>query len=191
MRQKSTRQANTTRLLEESRAAGGAPEAALEEVVYNELRRMARSRLARERRHHTFQSTDLVHEAFLRLVDQRAGWHNRSHFYAIAARCMRRVVIDRARRRRASKRPQLDAGVDFEQIDVSRSTGIESLLAMDEALTSLERESPRQVQIAELRLFSGFEVAEIADALGISEATVKRDWSAAKRRLRALLTEPA
>jgi RNA polymerase sigma factor (TIGR02999 family) len=179
-----TRKADVTRLLKEWRA--GRPEALdrLLPLVYDELRRMARIQLAREGRRHTLQATELVHEAFVKLVDQKAGWQNRLHFYGIAARCMRRILVDHARRKKAAKRPQDVAAVDLDNAVVGAASGIDTLLALDEALDRIAAQSPRQAQIAELKLFGGLEITEIAEVVGVSLATVKRDWSEAKELFR-------
>jgi RNA polymerase sigma-70 factor (ECF subfamily) len=158
-------------------------------VVYDELRRMARGQLARERRRHTFQPTDLVHEAFVRLVDQRASWQNRVHFFGIAATCMRRVLGDYARRRKAAKRPQVDKGVQVEDIDRGADPAIERIIAVDEAFERLSRESARSARVAELKLFGNLENSEIATLLDVSVATVKRDWQAARPILEDILVE--
>jgi RNA polymerase sigma factor (TIGR02999 family) len=159
-------------------------------VVYDELRRMARGQLARGDRRNTLQSTELVHEAFLRLVDQRADWQNRVHFYGIAATCMRRILVDHARRKRAAKRPQAGAAVDLDTSIVGASSSVETILAVDEALTRLAAIDPRQATIAELKFFAGLDVPEIAEVVGVAPATVKRDWSAAKDTLATLLGAP-
>lgn len=184
----STRQAEITRLLKDWRAGREDALDLLLPVVYSELRRMARRQLARERSRHTLQATELVHEAFLRLVDQKAGWQNRLHFYGIAARCMRRVLVDHARRKRAAKRPPPAGAIDLEHIDLGQNSGIENLLILDEVLNRLEAQSDRQAKIAELKVFGGLEIAEIAELVGVSEATVKRDWSHAKVALGAALS---
>jgi RNA polymerase sigma factor (TIGR02999 family) len=181
MADKPARKADVTGLLKEWRQ--GRPEA-LDEVVpivYDELRRMARIQLSRERRDATLQPTELVHEAFVRLMDQRAGWQNRLHFYGIAARCMRRILIDHARKKQAAKRPQAAAAIELEKADVGESSGIDTLLALNQALERLVSKSPRQAQIAELKIFAGLEISEIASVVGVSEATVKRDWADAKK----------
>ena len=157
------------------------------QIVYAELRRMARIQLSRERQRHTLQPTELVHEAFARLVDQRAGWQNRQHFYGIASRCMRRILVDHARMKKAGKRPPAAGAVDLEKADVGAPSGFDTLLALDQALDRLAEESPRHAQIAELKLFAGLEISEIADIVGVSAATVKRDWSATKTRLSEIL----
>jgi RNA polymerase sigma-70 factor (ECF subfamily) len=158
-------------------------------IVYDELRRVARVQLSRERRA-TLQPTELVHEAFVRLVDQRAGWQNRSHFFGIAAKCMRRILIDHARKKRAAKRPQTTGALELENLDVAVPSSIDALLAIDQALDQLAGRSPRQSQIAELKIFAGLEIPEIAEVIGVSEATVKRDWSEARKRLAHALKPP-
>ena len=181
MPEKPGHKSDVTRLLKEWREGRREALELLLPIVYDELRRMARIQLFRERQRHTLQATDLVHEAFVRLVDQRAGWQNRLHFYGIAARCMRRILVDHARKKSAAKRPPVAQAVDLDNADVSVSSSIDTLLAIDQALDHLAAQSPRQAQIAELKLFAGLEVAEIADVVGVSEATVKRDWSEARR----------
>jgi RNA polymerase sigma-70 factor (ECF subfamily) len=152
-------------------------------VVYTELRRLARRQLARERPDHTLEPAALANEAFLRIAGyQRVGWQDRAHFFAIAARIMRRILVDHARRRRARKRgasPTRVSSVDL--VVPARSVDIE---ALEEALTRLEALDPRQGQVVELRYFGGLSVAETAEALQISPATVKRNWSVAKLWLR-------
>jgi RNA polymerase sigma factor (TIGR02999 family) len=142
---------------------------------------MARVQLAREGPRHTVQATELVHEAFVRLVDQRADWQNRLHFFGIAAQCMRRILIDHARKKQAAKRPQAAAAVDLDQAQLGQPSGVETVIAIDEALQRIAKDSPRQAKVAELKLFGGLEISEIALAVGVSEATVKRDWVDAKK----------
>ncbi len=184
----SSRKAEVTRLLREWQQ--GRPEAIdhLLQIVYGELRRMARIQLSRERQRHTLQPTELIHEAFVRLVDQRAGWQNRQHFYGIASQCMRRILVDHARKKQAAKRPPEAGAIDLEKADVGAPSGFDTLLALDQALDRLAEESPRHAQIAELKLFAGLEISEIADIVGVSQATVKRNWSDTKKRLGELLT---
>jgi RNA polymerase sigma factor (TIGR02999 family) len=171
---------DVTRLLEAWTAGRQEALAQLLPAVYGELRRMARGQLARARRHHTFQPTDLVHEAFVRLVDQRAPWQNRVHFFGIASTCMRRVLADYARRRKAAKRPQVDKGVEVDRIDRTSDPAIERLLAIDETLERLARTDARQARVAELKMFASMEDGDIATLLGVSEATAKRDWKKAR-----------
>jgi RNA polymerase sigma factor (TIGR02999 family) len=150
-------------------------------IVYEELRRQASLQLRHERPNHTLQTTALVHEAYLRLVDQRgARWQNRAHFFAIAAQMMRRILVDHMRKTSAAKRGgsalrlPLDEGLavtDEQSID---------LVAIDEALVKLSALDPQQGRIVELRFFGGLNVEETAEVLDISPRTVKRDWRMAK-----------
>jgi RNA polymerase sigma factor (TIGR02999 family) len=187
MAERPTPKAEVTRLLKQWREGRHEALELLLPLVYDELRRMARIQLSRERQRHTLQATELVHEAFVRLVDQKAGWQNRLHFYGIAARCMRRILVDHARKKRAAKRPPAEGAVDLEKADVGESSGITTLLAVDQALNRIAEHSPRQAQIAELKMFGGLDTTEIAEVVGVSIATVKRDWSEAKKSFGASL----
>jgi RNA polymerase sigma-70 factor (ECF subfamily) len=187
MSERPTRKVEVTRLLKEWRAGSGEALELLMPLVYDELRRIARVQLARERKPHALQATELVNEAFVRLVDQKAGWQNRLHFYGIAAQCMRRILVDHARRKRAAKRPRIDGAVELEKVEPGQPSNVDTLLALDEALTRLAAVSPRQAKVAELRIFAGLEISDIAKVAGVSEATVKRDWSDAKRLFRVAL----
>jgi RNA polymerase sigma factor (TIGR02999 family) len=150
-------------------------------LVHAELRRIAARYLARERRGHTLQPTALVNELYLRLVDvERVRWQNRAHFLAVAARLMRRVLVDFARSRRYQKRGGGGERVPFHEalvVDVGRG---HDLLALDDALDELARVDERQSQIVVMRFFAGLTVEEIAGVLGVSAATVMRDWKLAK-----------
>jgi RNA polymerase sigma factor (TIGR02999 family) len=159
-------------------------------VIYGELRKLARGQLSRTRRDHTFQPTELVHEAFMKLVDQRAPWQNRTHFYGIAATCMRRILADHARRKRAAKRPQVDGGIDIDQLERADATNLDQMVAVDEALDRLAKDDPRVGRIAELKLFTDLQLDEIATLVGVSSATVKRDWASARQTLHAVLGAP-
>ncbi len=157
----------------------------LMQLVYDELRRLARNYLRRERADHTLQPTALVHEAYLRLVDQKdVDWHNRAHFFGIAALMMRRILVNYAKGREAAKR-----GGDAERLSltaVDRLAGRQELdlIALDDALKRLSEIDPQQSRIVELRYFGGLTIEEIAEVAGISVSTVKREWSAAKAYLR-------
>jgi RNA polymerase sigma factor (TIGR02999 family) len=149
-------------------------------AVYAELRRLARGHLARER-NQTLQPTALVHEAFIRLVNQRSvTWQNRAHFLAIAARLMRRIVMNRARRRSAAKRGGGTPDVSIEDTAILSDERAADLIALDDALITLAAMDPRQSQIVELRFFGGLSVEETGEILGISPGTVKREWRTAK-----------
>jgi RNA polymerase sigma factor (TIGR02999 family) len=179
---------DVTRLLQ--RWSGGQRDALdpLFTLVYNELRQMARGHLAREGRNHTLAPTELVHEAFGRLVVQDVSWQNRAHFFGIAAQCMRRILVDHARRKHAAKRPSSDVAVEVAEDAKIETTAIDKILMVDEALRRLERVNPRQTQIVELKYFGDLTIDEIAEVVGVSPATVKRDWEEAKRWLLEILS---
>ncbi len=150
-------------------------------VIYQELHRLAAAQLRRERSDHTLGATALVHEAYLRLVDQRAvNWQGRSHFFGIAAQAMRRILVDHARRRASEKRGS-DRLVTFDTGLVGSSNADSNeILAVHEALDRLAHFDARQAQLVELRYFAGFTIKETADLLGISTATASRDWAVAR-----------
>jgi len=155
-------------------------------LVYGELRQLAASHLRAERGDHTLQPTALVHEAYIRLVGQRSvSWANRAHFFGIAARMMRRVLVDHARRRLAAKRSPGTLYVDLgEEVSASAEDRVPELLALDRALNELERLDPRQARVVELRFFAGLSVDETAEVAGVSSATAKREWRTARAFLR-------
>ena len=158
-------------------------------LVYEELRGVAANYLKGERPGHTLQPTALVHEAFLRLLDQKkVVWENRAHFFAIASRMMRRVLVDHARRRAAAKRD----GQAF-RVDIPLAVSPESdpdLITLDDALTRLEKLDPAQARVVELRFFGGLTVEETAEVTGTSPATVKREWQTARAFLRREIGPP-
>ena len=150
-------------------------------LVYDELRRVAHRQLGRERPGHTLSTTALVHEAYLRLVDQtRARWVDRAHFFAVAAGVMRRILVDYARRYRAAKRGGDARHVDLDQVEVSLEDRSEMLINLDEALGRLAELNPRLTQVVEYRFFGGMTEEETAEALGVTDRTVRRDWIKAK-----------
>jgi RNA polymerase sigma factor (TIGR02999 family) len=177
-----------TQLLAEVGRGDDAAAGALFEKVYGELRALAKSYLRRERPDHTLQPTALVHEAYLRLVgDENAGWENRLHFFNVAAQVMRNILVDHARKHRAEKRGaggpklSLDEAVGyFTERDIN-------LVALDDALKTLEVLDARQARVVELRFFGGLKAGEVAALLQISEATVNREWQTAKLWLRSQL----
>ena len=154
---------------------------ALLPAVYDELRRLASGYLRRERVGHTLQPTALVHEAYLRLVDQtRVEWQNRAHFFGVAAQMMRRILVDPARAQQAGKRGGDAQKLSLdENIDVSAMRPSE-LVALDEALERLAELDPQKSRLVELRFFGGLSVEETAEVLGVSAPTVKRQWRMAK-----------
>jgi RNA polymerase sigma factor (TIGR02999 family) len=151
-------------------------------LVYNELRRLASSHLSREKPGHTLQSTALVHEAYLKLINQReAKWQNRSHFFAIASQLIRRILVDYARKTNAGKRGAGLAPVSLEVAPDIAATGPEvDLTVLNDCLQRLENLDPQQGRVVELRYFGGLSIEETAEALHISSATVKREWTMAK-----------
>lgn len=157
-------------------------------LLYRELRRMAAHYLRQERPNHTLEPTALVHEAYLRLVNQReVEWKNRSHFFGIAAQVMRRVLLDYARSHRASKRGGSIPHLSLDQALVVSPEQAADLVALDELLTRLSNLDAQQGRIVELRFFGGLSIEETAELLGISPATVKRDWTMAKAWLKVEL----
>jgi len=154
-------------------------------LVYDELHKLASRYLRRERPDHTLQTTALVHEAYLKLVDQRnAHWENRVQFFAVAAQLMRRILVDYARRHRASKRGGDLYRLSIDEAVMASEEKDAELLALDEALNHLETIDPQQSRVVELRVFAGLTLEEIAKALNISPRTVRREWSMAKAWLR-------
>jgi RNA polymerase sigma factor (TIGR02999 family) len=154
-------------------------------VVYDELRRQAARYLRGERPGHTLQTTALIHEAYLRLINQHnVEWKDRAHFYAIAARLMRQILVDHARKRQAAKRGGSDIKVPLEEEMVISPERNVDLVALDEALTRLAGIDPQQSRIVEMRYFSGLSTEETAEVMGVSSRTVKRDWNVAKAWLR-------
>lgn len=150
-------------------------------LVYQELHRLASIYLRRERPDHTLQSTALVHEAFLRLVDQtRVEWRNRAHFFGVAAQMIRRILVDYARTRRRRKRGGDACKLSLDEAIAAAESKDIDLLALDEALEKLAALDPQQSRIVELRFFGGLSIEETAEVLGISPATVKRDWMMAR-----------
>jgi RNA polymerase sigma-70 factor, ECF subfamily len=155
--------------------------AALAVVVQQDLREIARRLLANERRDGSWRPTELVHESYLRLLDWRAvHWRNRAHFFATAARMMRRVLVDAARTRRAAKRGDGVNPVPLSSLDVAAPEPDVDIVAVEEALEALAAVNGRASQVIELRFFGGFSVEETAEALGISVRTVINDWNAAR-----------
>ena len=150
-------------------------------LVYDELRRLAQSYLRKERPGHTLQGTALVHEAYLRLIDQKqVKWQNRAHFFAMASQMIRRILVDHARGHRAAKRGDGAHKLSLEEaMGISGKTDLD-LLALDDALNDLARLDPAQSRIVELRFFGGLSIEETAEVAGLSTATVNREWSAAR-----------
>jgi RNA polymerase sigma factor (TIGR02999 family) len=179
-----------TRILQEWN--DGDPDAAhrLMPIVYEELRRRAAEYLHRERPDHTLQATALVHEAYLKLVDQkRATWKNRAHFSSVAAHLMRRILVRHARTHNAEKRGGKWEKISLEETRELLQESAPDLVAVDDALSTFARSHPRESEVVELRFFGGLENNEIAEVLNVSSKTVVRDWNFAKAWLSRKLTE--
>jgi RNA polymerase sigma factor (TIGR02999 family) len=163
---------------------GGGNRAAVDELtplVYRELKRIAGGQLRNERPGHTLQATALVHEAYLKLVDQRdVSWQNRAHFFGVAAQVMRRILMDYAKSKVRDKRGGGMRQTTLDEALVVSEDRASDLVQIDEALTRLEQLDARQAKVVELRFFGGLSVEETAEALGISAPTVKREWAMAK-----------
>jgi RNA polymerase sigma-70 factor, ECF subfamily len=161
-------------------------------LVYGELRRLARCYLRRERPGHTLQTTALVHEAYLKLIDQEhQRWQNRAHFFAISAQLMRRILVDYARAHRAAKRGGDHLRLPLDEVDEAADLcgrNNADLIGLDEALDELSALDPQQGRVVELRIFGGLTVEETAEVLNISPRTVKREWSMARAWLRQQIT---
>ena len=158
-------------------------------LVYDELHRLARRYMSRERKGHTLQTTALINEAYVRLVDQRnVHWANRSHFFAISAQIMRRILIDHARRHAYAKRGGGAQQVSLEEAATITPAQSLELIRLDEALKSLSERDPRRGKVVELRYFGGLNNEEIAGVLNVSENTVTRDWNMARAWLYQQLT---
>jgi len=172
---------DVTRLLHE---LSGGDESALERLlplIYDELRAIASREMRRERGDHTLQPTALVHEVFLKLVDRPdLSWESRAHFLNLAAQAMRRILVDHARRRGRKKRGEGAVRVTLDEALVGAGEAAPDLTDVDDALERLGRKDPRKAKVVELRFFAGLSVPETARVLGISEATVKREWQFAK-----------
>jgi RNA polymerase sigma factor (TIGR02999 family) len=162
----------------------GGDDSAMQElmpIVYDELRRLARRQMSRERENHVLQATALVHEAFLRLVDiHQIHWRNRTHFFAMASRLMRRILVEHARARAFRKRGGGAPHVTFDENLTSPPTASYDLVALDDALQALAAVHERKAQVVELRHFGGLSVEETAGVLDVSPETVMRDWKYAK-----------
>ena len=183
---------DVTQLLKEWSAGDSNAAAKLVPLVYEELRRLARSYVARERADHTLQATALVHETYLRLADQtQLNWKDRVHFYGIAARVMRRILVEHARAHRSAKRGGLAQKISLEEARQLPAETDVDLLELDSALESFAKDYPRKSEVVELKFFGGLDAKEIAELLQVSEKTVQRDWNFAKLWLCRALTQDA
>jgi RNA polymerase sigma factor (TIGR02999 family) len=181
----------TTQLL---RAWASGDRGALEQLtprVYDELRRIAGHFMRDERPGRTIQTTALVHEAYLKLIDvTNVDWQHRAHFFAISAQIMRRILLDRARRRVAAKRGGVAPRVNLDEVPDLGSGRARELIALDDGLNTLAKVDPRKARVIELRFFAGLSVEETAEVLKVSSDTVKRDWRLARAWLLAELGDP-
>jgi RNA polymerase sigma factor (TIGR02999 family) len=181
---------NVTMLLQELREGDKSAEARLLDVVYPELRRIARNFLRQERAGHTLQPTVLVNEAYLQLAAQQDKvWQNRAHFYAVAAQLMRRLLVDYARQRNAAKREGRQQKVELTDGIAITDEGLDEILDIDEALRRLAEFDPRSSRVVVLRFFGGMTEEEIAEVLQVAERTVKRDWNVARAWLHGELRD--
>lgn len=177
---------DVTALLSEMSQGNASAAETVAPIIYDELKRLARRYMRRERSDHTLQTTALVHEAYLKLVGQQSvKWQSRSHFYGVAAQMMRRILTDHARRNLRLKRGGAKDILPLDEALVFSPEYSEELLKLDEALNRLAKLDGRQGRIVELRFFAGLTVEETAEFLGISPKTVKRDWAVAKAWLHA------
>lgn len=187
----SSAETEVTAQLRESRDGDGTRVDRLLPLVYEKLLRIAHRRLRAEPAGHTLNTTALVHEAYLRLVDQtRVEWRDRSHFLSVASMAMRRILVDHARRHRASKRGGERRRVPLDAADLPVEERAETLLELDEALTRLAEVDERLCRVVECRFFGGMTQEETAEALGVSARTVRNDWAAAKALLQLSLSAP-
>lgn len=181
-----------TQLLQEWTGGDRAARDRLIVVVYEELRRIARRYMRKEPAGHTLQTTALVNEAYLRLIDQDTPWQNRAHFFAIAAQLMRRILVDRARARHSAKRGGMHGRTTLSDVADGAAGGAPGgagdhgidLIALDQALTALTALDPRQGRIVEMRFFGGLTIRETAEVLGVSHTIIEREWSLARAWLR-------
>lgn len=180
-----------TRILQDFAERPDAAEALLP-LVYRQLRAIAQRRMSGERPDHTWEATELVHEAYMRLVgDRDMDWRSRGHFYAAAAESMRRILIDHARKRASQKRGAGKKPVPLVNVlDLAAEPRPEQILALDEALRRLADEDTRAAAVVELRFFAGLTVEEVAETMELSPRTVMREWTYARARLYQLLTDP-
>lgn len=181
-----------TQILEEWRAGKAGASERLFPLVYDELRRQARRHLSRERQNHTLQPTALVHEAYMRMVDQTSPQiENRAHFLAFASRVMRQILVDHAREHKAEKRGGAAQRLSLADIELLPQQSAADMLELDEAMKKLEAFDDRKCRVVDMRFFGGLKESEIAEVLGVTEKTVRRDWQFAKLWLYREMSGPA
>lgn len=186
-----SQQGDVTRLLNELRKRNESAAPRLFAVLYDDLRRLAQRHLSDERDDHTLQATALVHEVYIRLVGSESKWQNRAHFFAVASGAIRHILVDHARAKRAAKRPSSRQQVSIDHAVVISERDLDDVISVDLALARLSALDMRQARIVEMRYFGGLTVEEIAEVLGISLATVHRDWVIAKAWLHGELKQQA
>jgi len=180
---------DVTRVLERAQKGDPSAAAALLPLVYDELRRLAAAKMARERPDQTLQPTALVHEAWLRLVgNENQQWNGRAHFFGAAAEAMRRILIENARRKNAQRHGGGQRRVDIQDVDIAAAAGDEELLAINDALEKLAARDKVKAELVKLRYFVGMTLEEAAEILGISHPTAKRYWNYARAWLHAEIT---
>ncbi|HSN70369.1 MAG TPA: sigma-70 family RNA polymerase sigma factor [Steroidobacteraceae bacterium] len=184
----STGPGDITKLLNAADGGDALAASRLYELVYSELKLLAAANMRREATGHTLQPTALVNEAYLRLRPAEVTWANRRHFFGAAAEAMRRILVDHARRKHAQKRGDGLERVTLSDVDVAAEDAGIDVLALDEALTALHAEDPRLAQVVTLRYFAGMGIEQVAEALELSPATVKRDWTFARAWLHDYMT---
>lgn len=172
---------DVTEILEEWREGNTRASERLFPLVYEELRRQARRHLSRERADHTLQPTALVHEAYMRMVDQTSPQiENRAHFFGFASRVMRQILVDHAREHKAEKRGGAAQRLSLDDLDLLPEQSAADMLELDDALKGLEAIDARKCRVVDMRFFGGLKESEIAEVLGVTEKTVRRDWQFAK-----------
>jgi RNA polymerase sigma factor (TIGR02999 family) len=178
-----------TKLLKDAQAGNRQSLDDLLPLVYAELKRIAGSKLAFERKNHTLQATALVHEAYMRLIDQHSvDWKNRSHFFAIASEMMRRILVNHAESHNAIKRGDGKTLISLDDIDVAGTDSEIDLIFLDNALNELSEFDEKQAKIVEMKFFGGLTNEEVAEVLGVSDSTIKREWRMARAWLTTKLT---
>ena len=180
-----------SRILQEWSDGGTDVSEKLMPLIYDELRRQASRYMRRERIGHTLQTTALIHEAYLKLIDKPdVNWQNRAHFFGVAAQVMKRILVDHAKSKRRDKRGGIAENLPLDEARFVISEGKSvDLIALDEALTRFAKFDPQQAKIVELKYFAGMQIEEIAEALRISPTTVKREWNSAKAWLHSEITK--
>ncbi|MBL8212288.1 MAG: sigma-70 family RNA polymerase sigma factor [Bryobacterales bacterium] len=181
---------DVTLLLSELKSGRAEAAEQLLPLVYQELRRIAGAYMRRERSNHTLQATALVHEAYMQLVDQtRVDWKNRAHFFGVAAQLMRRILVEHARAHHAQKRGGNASKLSLDDVINHFPDREVTLVALDDSLKELERLDPRQSRIVELRFFGGLTTEEVSEVMGISTATIEREWRSARAWLHTQLSD--